>query len=76
MPKVYKIHLPDRYRGKSRNYADDIALVELTVHVSISAVVMPICVDWLGSTLNGLRKGDVGTVSGSGDTPRDKDTTR
>lgn len=63
--QVYRIHLPERYRGKSRNYADDIALVELTVHVSISAVVMPVCVDWLGSTLSGLRQGDVGTVSTS-----------
>lgn len=61
--QVHKIHLPSKYRGKSRNYAEDIALVELTLHVSISAVVMPICVDWLGSTLHGLRRGDVGTVS-------------
>ncbi|XP_034240329.1 modular serine protease-like isoform X2 [Thrips palmi] len=65
---VYKIHLPDKYRGKSRNYAEDIALVELTVHVSISAVVMPICVDWLGTTLHALRRGDVGTVVGWGRT--------
>ncbi|KAK3914573.1 Modular serine protease [Frankliniella fusca] len=65
---VQRIHLPTRYRGKSRNYADDIALVQLTAHVTISAVVMPICMDWLGSTLAGLRKGDVGTVVGWGRT--------
>lgn len=55
-----------RYRGRGRNFADDIGLVELDVPITINAYVVPVCVDWHSRTVPALSANAVGKVVGWG----------
>ncbi|KAE8750504.1 hypothetical protein FOCC_FOCC002798 [Frankliniella occidentalis] len=69
---VSKIYPHPHFRGRRRNYADDIALLELASPVTVNAYILPICLDWQGNKLASLKKGDVGKVVGWGQTAEKK----
>lgn len=50
------------YGGPKMLFANDIAVVEMNQELSITAHVMPICVDW-GNSQPPLKGGDEGIVS-------------
>lgn len=40
------VYLKESYYGASGYYADDIAIIVLQTQVTISNVVLPVCIDW------------------------------
>ncbi|KAK3917276.1 Coagulation factor IX [Frankliniella fusca] len=57
-----------RYRGTRRNYADDVAILELDRPIEVNAYVLPICVDFLSNRGPSLQENSVGKVVGWGTT--------
>jgi len=43
---VENIETGGRYQGARGNFADDIALLKLKTPFELTALVMPVCVDW------------------------------
>ncbi|KAJ1522497.1 hypothetical protein ONE63_001687 [Megalurothrips usitatus] len=65
--EIKMIHF-QRYEGKKLNYANDIALVELSAAVDVTAWTLPVCVDWAGDQPQ-LDSGKLGMVVGYGSQP-------
>ncbi|XP_034239851.1 uncharacterized protein LOC117644454 isoform X2 [Thrips palmi] len=64
--ELEKIYLKD-FGGIKELYSNDIALLQLTAEVDITAATMPACMDW-GLQLPSLRHRQRGAVVGFGDT--------
>ncbi|XP_075222698.1 modular serine protease-like isoform X2 [Lycorma delicatula] len=60
---VVEMFLHDQYNGLGTNYQFDIAVIELSVAVKFSAVIMPVCVP---DTNTNPRNYDLGIVAGWG----------
>lgn len=54
------IYLEPEYIGHYDLYAGDIAVIVLSVNVSVNRIVMPVCVDW--SNKYEIIKGTIGKV--------------
>ncbi|XP_029343828.1 modular serine protease isoform X3 [Acyrthosiphon pisum] len=58
------VYLKESYYGPSGYYADDLAIIVLQTHVTISDVVMPACIDWFKQY--SVPNGSIGKVFGWG----------
>lgn len=63
--RMVKQIVTNDYKGHEKDFANDIALVELDQDAAITATVWPICVDLTG-TLLPLHSGDEGIMAGYG----------
>lgn len=54
------VYLKESFYGPSGYYADDLAIIVLQTQVTISDVVMPVCIDW--SKQYSVPNGSIGKV--------------
>lgn len=54
------VYLKESYYGPSGYFADDLAIIVLQTQVTISDVVMPVCIDW--SKKYSVPNGSIGKV--------------
>lgn len=60
--QVKEVHAHPEYLGSSRNFASDIALLDLDEPIAINAFIVPVCVDWGLSKTPRLPTGNTGKV--------------